>query len=160
MEGCRAATTDDLTRIVELARRHREDVTAHRGGALWRDREALAEPLDESYRSLIADPDACVLVGTIDDVVIGFGVGSVETLRTGETLGLVHDLYVEPEAREIGVGEEIAAMLIAYFEARDCVAADAWALPGDRATKNFFEDHGFVARGIVVHKRLGGADAS
>ena len=31
---------------------------------------------------------------------------------------------------------------------------DSLALPGDRATKNFFETHGLVARAITVHRRL------
>ena len=38
---------------------------------------------------------------------------------------------------------------------------DATALPGNRATKNFFEAHGFTARLLVMHHALaqeGGAE--
>ena len=84
MEGCRSATAEDLPRIAELARGHRVEVEQYRGGLLWRDREAVAEPLEDSYGALLDDAEACVLVGTIDDVVIGFGVGTVDRLRTGQ----------------------------------------------------------------------------
>ena len=36
---------------------------------------------------------------------------------------------------------------------------DAIALPGDRATKNFFERFGLTARAIVVHRVLDGRTA-
>jgi len=36
------------------------------------------------------------------------------------------------------------------------VAVQSTALPGDRATKNFFESQGMVARAILVHRWLDG----
>lgn len=154
MEGCRAALPSDVPRIVELARDLRTEIEPIRGGPLWAQREGRAEPLGEAYSSLLARDDACVLVGTIDDVVIGYGVGELEPLHDGGRLGVISDLYVEPEARGIGVGEEMVNRLLEFFDARACVGVDAWALPGHRMTKNFFEEHGFVSRGIVVHRPL------
>lgn len=154
MEGCRAATPDDLPTVVELAQALRAEIEPIRGGPLWARREALPPPLDDGYARLLADPDVCFLVGTIDDVVVGFAVGLTEHLHDGAPLGVIRDLYVEPEARSIGVGEELANHLVAFFAEQGCVGVDAWALPGHRMTKNFFEDQGFVSRGIVVHRRL------
>jgi hypothetical protein len=37
---------------------------------------------------------------------------------------------------------------------RGCSGVDATALPGNRATKNFFEESGFTARLLVMHHRL------
>ena len=37
---------------------------------------------------------------------------------------------------------------------------DSLALPGDRATKNFFERFGLTARAIVVHRSLTSEDTS
>ena len=39
---------------------------------------------------------------------------------------------------------------------RGALAIQSVALPGDRATKNFFETHGMVARAIIVHRWLDG----
>lgn len=154
MEGCRAAGPRDVDQIVEMARAFREEIAEIRGGPLWAAREGLAEPLEEAYAALLDRDDARLLVGTVDDAVIGFGAGVLDRLHTGERLGVVSDLYVEPEARGIGVGEGIANALLAWFSEHGCVGVDAWALPGHRMTKNFFEDQGFVSRGIVVHRNL------
>jgi len=61
---------------------------------------------------------------------------------------------VEPEAREVGVGEAMADALVAHCDDRRCIGIDAPALPGHRAAKNFFEAHGFTARALVMHRRL------
>jgi GNAT superfamily N-acetyltransferase len=94
------------------------------------------------------------VVGTIDGTVVGYGVARLEPLHDGAVLGVVSDLYVEPEARGVGVGESMMTDLVAWCEARGCVGVDSLALPGDRATKNFFESFGLVARAIIVHRRL------
>src|SRR5262249_34607395 len=108
VEASRAATAADIPRVVELARLARAELTAMRGGALWVAREAWPEPLDESYGALIVRDDALLVVGTIDDVVLGYGAVVVEILRSGAHLGLVTDLFVEEEARTVGVGEAMA----------------------------------------------------
>jgi hypothetical protein len=43
---------------------------------------------------------------------------------------------------------------MASAAAAGAVGIEATALPGDRATKNFFETHGLVARALTVHRRL------
>jgi ribosomal protein S18 acetylase RimI-like enzyme len=154
VEASRAATAADIPRVVELARLARAELTAMRGGALWVAREAWPEPLDESYRALLARDDALLVVGTIDDVVLGYGAVLVETLRSGAHLGLVTDLFVEEQARAVGVGEAMADALVEHCRAHGCVGIDASALPGHRATKNFFETHGFTARALLMHRRL------
>ena len=154
MEGSRPAGEHDIVAIVELAVAMRAELAAIRGGELWVEREAWPEPLDESYRALLARDDALVVVGTIDDVVLGFGVVVVEQLRSGSHLGVVTDLFVDEGAREVGVGEGIIDDLIAFCSDRGCVGIDAIALPGHRATKNFFEEHHFTARALTMHHRL------
>ena len=46
-------------------------------------------------------------------------------------------------------------LLIAWCEEHRCTGIDAVALPGNRATKNFFERFGLTARALLVHRRLG-----
>jgi ribosomal protein S18 acetylase RimI-like enzyme len=154
VEASRPATADDIPRVVELAELMRAELGAMRGGALWLEREAWPEPLEEAYRALVARDDAVLLLGTLDDVVLGFAVVVVEPLRSGARLGVITDLYVEPEAREVGVGEVLADALVAHCQAAGCVGVDAAALPGHRAAKNFFETHGFTARALTMHRHL------
>ncbi len=125
-----------------------------KGGEMWLAREAWPEPLDETYATLVGRHDTCVVVGTIDDTVIGYGVAVTETLRSGAHLGVITDLFVEPEARSVGVGECMALRLIDACVASNCVAIDALALPGHRAAKNFFERNGFTARALTMHRPL------
>jgi len=103
---------------------------------------------------LLERDDAHVVVGTIDDFVVGYGVVVREQLRSGTRLGVVTDLFVEAEARAVGVGDSIADALTACCRTWGCAGVDALALPGHRATKNFFEGHGFTARALTMHHHL------
>jgi GNAT superfamily N-acetyltransferase len=158
LEACRPATAADLPRIIELAALMRDELVAMKGGALWSAREAHADP-EAAFAELVASDDALVLVGTIDDAVIGFGAVRLDRLHTGATLGVITDLFVEPGARGIGVGESLIGVLVAFCEERGCIGIDSFALPGHRATKNFFEGSGFTARAILMHHRLGDGGA-
>jgi GNAT superfamily N-acetyltransferase len=154
MESARQATAADVERLAVLYRQGADELAPMRGGAIWAARESRAEPLEATFAELVARDDIRVVIGTIDGVAIGFGVGRLEALRDGRNLGIVDELFVEPDARSIGVGEAIVEQLLAFFAGHHCIGADALALPGNRATKNFFEQQGFVARAIVMHKRL------
>jgi GNAT superfamily N-acetyltransferase len=154
VEASRPAGEHDIAQIVELAVALRAELSDMRGGAVWVERDAWPEPLTDAYRALLARDDAHVVVGTIDDVVVGFGAAVVESLRSGAHLGAITDLYVDDQAREVGVGEAIIDSLIAFCADSGCIGIDAVALPGHRATKNFFEEHHFTARMLVMHHRL------
>ena len=154
MEAARIATADDVPAIVELARALRLELGEQRGGTLWAVREAAAEPLDAVVRALVEGTDAQVCVGTIGGTIVGYGTVTVETLRDGSCLGRIAELFVEPGARAVGVGEAIAGELVAYCQRTDCIGIDATALPGNREAKNFFERAGFTARALTMHKRL------
>ena len=88
--------------------------------------------------------------------MLGFGAVVVEPLRSGRTLGVITDLFVEEGAREVGVGDAIVADLVDVCAPDGCIGVDALALPGHRATKNFFEAHGFTARMLTMHHSLPG----
>lgn len=152
MESARTAAESDLARVVELAELLATELTPTRGGALWAVRDAPSAPLADHYAHRIADPDALVVVGLLDDQVIGFAVAVVEPLRDGTDLARIEDLFVEAGARAVGVGECLGDAVVAWARERGCRGVDAVALPGNRAAKNFFETHGFVARSIVMHR--------
>ena len=150
MEAARPATADDIPRLAELARSVSAELEPLRGGRLFLTREARREPFEAGFEAELAD-DGVVLVGTIDDVIIGYAVGRTEELADGRRLGVITDLYVEADARSVGVGERLMDELLAWFRTRACVGVDAMALPGTRETKNFFEGSGFSARLLVMH---------
>lgn len=158
MERCRPAETDDIPRIAALARELRDELAAIRGGALWAAQDARPEPLEDSFAALLNQPDTNTVVGLIDHVIVGFGVIEFDTLSTGDRLGRVTELFVEPPARAIGVGESMTDALLEVAAERHCIGVDALALPGHRATKNFFEDQGFTARALTMHRPLSPTD--
>src|SRR6476646_2547548 len=146
MEDARVANTADLARVADLARELRTHLLAERGGALWSVREARPEPLEPAFAAFLERDDATVFVGTLDEHVVGYGVVQIEALRDGTRLGVIDEIYVEREARAVGVGELLVERLVAFCADAGCIGVDAAALPGDRQAKNLFERAGFTAR--------------
>jgi GNAT superfamily N-acetyltransferase len=154
VEAARPATADDVPRLAELARAAIAELVDVRGGAVWAAREARREPIEDGFAAALADERRRVLVGTIDDVIVGYAAAHVEALHDGSSLGVVDDVFVEAAARAVGVGEALHDDLVAWCAARGCRGVDAMALPGQRETKNFFEEAGFTARQLVMHRSL------
>ena len=154
MEAARPATPNDVPALAELAERALAELAPTRGGAVFVAREGRAQPVADTLAADLEDPAVCVLVGTIDDHPVGYAVGRTEPLRDRSTLGVITDLYVEDGARSVGVGEALMGSLLEFFGAAGCAGVDATALPGTRATKNFFEESWFTARLLVMHHRL------
>jgi GNAT superfamily N-acetyltransferase len=154
MEGARRATRADLDRLVELANVARDELSQLRGGDVFVAREGRHNDLRAGFSAQLDDPSTLVLVGTLDDVILGYAVVLAEQLDEGRLLGRVTDLFVEAGAREVGVGERLMEDVLAWCSTRGCLGVDAYALPGARATKNFFETSGFTARLLVVHHRF------
>jgi GNAT superfamily N-acetyltransferase len=153
-EGARRADRHDLPRLAELCRAALAQLSAGRGGALLAEQHGRPEPVEQSLARTLEDPDAAAWVGTVDDQIVGYATARTETLAGGTELGLVEDLFVEPGARGVGVGEALMGALMAWFVDQGCVGVDTVALPGDRLSKNFFESSGFKARLIVMHRAL------
>ncbi len=152
MEAARVANATDLDPLAALARAAIEELRPLRGGDVWARTASHAEPVDEVLRSAIADHDHLVVVGTVDDAVVGYGIARFNELRDGSRLGVVGDLYVEPDFRGVGVGEAMMGLLVDWCEEQGCFGVDSVALPGNRETKNFFETFGLVTRALVVHR--------
>jgi ribosomal protein S18 acetylase RimI-like enzyme len=153
VEVARAATVDDLAAIVDLARQAVDEQREARGGPVWSRREARRDPAT-SLAAALDDPDQLVVAGLLDDALVGYGVVRTEQLDDGGLLAVVDDLYVEDDGRGVGLGEAIMDLLVDHATKQGCFGIDALALPGNRATKNFFETFGLTARAIVVHRTL------
>lgn len=140
--------------LAKLARDLRAEMGDQRGGALWSTREARPEPHEATLASLLGRDDATIVVGTIDGAIVGFGTVEIELLRDGSRLGVIGDLFVEADARAVGVGESIADLIVTFCRGAGCIGIDAYALPGARTAKNFFERSGFTARALLMHHKL------
>lgn len=152
--SARTATVDDLAVVVELARAGVEEKRGQKGGELWARRERRPDPRAPELLADLDDATREVAVGAIDGTVVGYGLVRVERLDDGGLLGVIDDIYVDPRARAVGVGEALMSHLLAWAREVGCFGVDSIALPGDRGTKNFFESFGLVARAIVVHRPL------
>lgn len=153
-EGCRVATPDDMPRLVALVEMAIAELSAGRGGEVWARRHARTTPYADGLATDLDHPDRRVLVGTLDGNVLAYGVAHVEPVPDGGLLGVVDDLYTEPDARQLGLGEMMMQALVDWCTERGCFGVDSLALPGDRHTKNFFEGFGLVARALIVHRSL------
>ena len=154
MEAARLATEEDIPVVAQLARAGIAELTPTRGGAVWAAQEARQEPIEKDLARTLTAPDTRFLVGTIDGVVVGYAVAHLERLLDGSVLGVVSDIYVDPGARGVGLGEAMMEDLVGWCRSCGCFGMDAMALPGHRLTKNFFEESGFTARKIVMHHSL------
>jgi len=157
VEGARAAGSADLAVCARLLEEARAGAATLRGGP-----ELLASgpwptppaPIDEHWLATRwTGDDRVLLSGTIDEVVVGVGAGHVVNAGA-ERVGVVDSCYVEAGARGVGVGTALAGSLLDWFVTRCCVAVDAPALPGDRASKQLFESQGLSARLLVLRRRL------
>jgi ribosomal protein S18 acetylase RimI-like enzyme len=160
VEAARAALPSDVPAIADLARTAIGELGILRGGPVWQLQDSRIEPIEDGIAADIAqrpDQGLCV-VGTVDGAVVGYGVSHLEVLRDGSILAEVSDIYVDPQARGIGLGEAMMDLLVAHATTAGAIGIDALALPGDRSTKNFFETFGLKARAIVVHRSLVAGD--
>lgn len=139
-----------------MAELHRLAVRAtlpERGGEVFAARETAGEPLEEWLRERASQGG--VWAGTVDESVVGYAVATVEDARGGVRLARIEALFVEQEARGVGVGAALMSAILEWSVANSCTGVDAWALPGDRNTKNFFEGSGFSARLLTMHHSFG-----
>lgn len=88
-------------------------------------------------------------VATLDDVVVGYLVARLD----GDEARVL-DVFVHPEARELGFGDELLAVATASARSAGALRLEGEALPGDRETKNLYERAGITARLITVSTPL------
>lgn len=142
----RPAVTADATVLAELEAEARAALAGHRGGPRWlRDHPANGA----RWAEVIEAPETHVRVAHIGDVVVGYIV-----VEIADRLARVADVYVTPEARELGFGDALLAAGIDAARGAGATTLDGEALPGDRHMKNLYERAGITARLIVVSTDL------
>ncbi len=150
------AIAADAPMLSSLWAQARRELEVERGGRLLVDGVFSPEQSpEEMLLDALADADRLVVVGTLDSVGVGFALARYEVVGL-TPIGTIEAIYVEPEARQVGVGEAMVDAIAEWCGRRGCRGVDAPALPGSRPAKAFFEDHGFVARLLVMHRPLPG----
>lgn len=148
----RPASDEDIATLVRLYRVLELEQAALK--SLWPVADGLAEPIESSLAALLADADSMIVMGTIDRVPLGFLWMRIEDLlpqAAGARVGVARLIFVEPEARGVGVGEQMITMVMTDFRSRGIRLFDSHVSPGHRLAKNFFESNGYSARRIVMH---------
>jgi GNAT superfamily N-acetyltransferase len=157
MEQVRQASTEDTDRLMELVADYLADRADRRGADLTRLSDGgwvAAEPIRESLAAYVTGPDRTALVGTLDDWVAALALCRIDHGGV-ERRGVLDLCFVEPGAREVGLGHLLLEQCLGWFSTQGCTGVDGTAFPGDREAKNFFESSGFKARLLVMHRPLG-----
>jgi len=144
-EVVRRAVTTDAAQLAELEAAARHHLIDQRGGAAL-----LAEqPPIGDWSAAIDDHSRWIGVAELDGLVVGY----LELGVTGD-IAFVRQVYVQPEARELGFGDGLLDAAREEALRHGCSALEGFALPGDRETKNLYERAGITARKIIVSTRL------
>ena len=144
-EVVRRAEPADAAQLHQLEVEARHHLIDQRGGAAL-----LAEqPPVGDWGLAMEDHTRWIGVADLD----GFVVGYIELALTGD-IAEVRQVYVQPEARELGFGDGLLDAARREAQRHGSSALEGFALPGDRETKNLFERAGITARKIIVSTRL------
>jgi GNAT superfamily N-acetyltransferase len=163
VESVRVAVDHDRDRLIELGRELVAAMAAQRGGPMLMG-PTLDEPdgaeVGQQVSDLMGRPDALVMVGALDEVVVAFAVSTVEEDPRGVRRGRFGACFVEEGARGVGVGRLLLDGSLTWLEEQGCDGVDGVALPGDRGAKTFYESAGFKARLLTMHRELGPMDGA
>src|SRR5262245_32005321 len=121
MESVRLALESDLGRLESLLAHAMTRTPQQRGGWLYRASERAIEPAQRLCHFL-ESPHHLLLCGLVDDYVVGLSLARIEDslaapissighddFSTTTKIGVIEELFVEPEARSVGVGEALLA---------------------------------------------------
>ena len=148
----RRATNADVPHLVALYKDLEREQTAKK--PVWALTDGLDERVDLSLFHAMRADDSWLFVGGIDGATVGFIWATVEPMldrAAGERIGRIRLIYTEPEGRGVGVGHVMLETVLDELRGIGISLFDAPVGPGQRATKNFFEAHGFAARSIIMH---------
>jgi len=144
-QAVRPLTVEECPAVAELETQARAALQDQRGGP-----QHLAErPPVGDWLPMVHSSTNAVWVAAIDEVVVGYLQLAVDGVRAE-----VAQVYVDPQAREVGFGDWMLEAALAHARAAGCTVLEGTALPGDRNTKNLYERAGIKARKITVSIEL------
>jgi GNAT superfamily N-acetyltransferase len=146
----RRAEPGDAGPLQILEAEARAALIGTRGGDRWLQEHRL---IGDGWFDAIASRDVLVAVLDVGDgetpLVVGYLV-----LDLALPIARVDQVYVTPDARELGFGDALLETATAAATDAGAHVLEGEALPGDRDTKNLYERAGITARLITVSRRL------
>jgi GNAT superfamily N-acetyltransferase len=140
----------DTPQLLQLAKQALDGLAERRGGLEFQEQFAQFQDIKATeIQQRLLEVNREVLVGLLDGQAFGLClVCHQDSILTAEAL------YVDPEAREVGLGS--ALLQAAELRARElkCSRFEALALPGDRHMKQRAESEAMKARLLVLSKTL------
>lgn len=144
----RQADQDDIAELRSLETEARSQLDKFRGG----QRFAIeSPPAGAQWLDRIRSSRWSIFIAGIDGVPMGYLCLDFEARVEAP---LIDAVFVTADARELGLGDSLVSAAIADCRTRGFEAIDAYALPGDRETKNLFERSGLTARLLIVTKKI------
>jgi ribosomal protein S18 acetylase RimI-like enzyme len=123
----------------------------------WRMRRTL-------YEELLAKPDTLLLLASVDDRVIGYGLAHImavedtwvaDTWATGKRIGEIESLSVLPEFRGSGLGTQLLTLLEDHLRASGVDDLVLGVLPGNRDALRLYERLGYRPTWLYLSKFAG-----
>jgi len=113
--------------------------------------QLLAEApfIGSDFDKVLGNNGSLVLVVESSGVLCGFA-----DMKISDSVAMVRRVYISEAARELGAGATLIDELRIHAKALGCTRIDAYALPGDRLTKNLFERAGMKARLLIASSDL------
>lgn len=147
----RRSVTDDVEALLDLERAAREAVADTRGGNRWLDEHP---EIGAGWAAAITGRGVFVALVPVADAEVVVGYLVADLVDAPMRLVRVDQVWVAPDARDLGFGDELLAAAIAWGRAGGAELVEGHALPGDRNLKNLYERAGITARLITVSRRL------
>jgi GNAT superfamily N-acetyltransferase len=144
----RSATDADVQSLSDLEIEARLEIASFRGHESLLNANELISP---NWVSVISDHSKLVLVAESSGQIVGYANGDISVESSS---CVVNHIYVDPMARQIGIGAGLITEIARLAKSRGCKTLDALALPGDRKMKNLYERVGMPARLLVASKTL------
>lgn len=97
-----------------------------------------------------------VLVARLEGVTVGFVTFGMESGRYDQavTRGTVHNVYVEPSDRGVGIGSALLAAAERELEAVGVEAVALEAMARNDAARSFYARHGYAPHRIELEKPI------
>ena len=144
----RRAIHGDVDALQLLESEMRQQLARFRGGDRLDSEMSFAE---SDWVGRIESDRWKVFVAGFDGVPLGY---LCLDLATENGVPLIANVFVTVEVRQLGLGDSLVGAAIESCQRVGATAVDAYALPGDRETKNLFERSGLTARLLIASKRL------
>ena len=142
----RRATAQDASALAALEQLCVQESEGFRGSTHLL---SAVPPIGHELELFQADPQHIVLVIESSEELCGFA-----QMKISGSVAMVQRVYVSLKARDLGAGATLIDELRVYARLQGCTRIDAYALPGDRLTKNLFERAGMKARLLIASSDL------